>query len=177
MKIYFTNEHINVWATLHAAARDADMAIDNYREFKPRDGRFAIGVSFNGYGSEAVHSARRPNARDEWVRSNEYAAAWDQWGVLLSAVFSHDPSAYAGGVKHPYYAGAEDFHHKTGDRFKREFSFDALKEADLRRGEPFHIDHVFRYDPSRGGFTEHVRRCTKGAGSDGVNQCSAVMVR
>jgi hypothetical protein len=47
------------------------------------------------------------------TQSGEYkAATWDEWGVVLAAVFAADTDADA-----TYYQGAEHFHWMTGNRF------------------------------------------------------------
>jgi hypothetical protein len=45
--------------------------------------------------------------------SEYYAATWDQWGIVLGALFAIDPSARVPGV----YADGGDFHWQTGGRF------------------------------------------------------------
>jgi hypothetical protein len=42
------------------------------------------------------------------------AASWDEWGVVLAFIFDADPDAFVKGV----YAGADDFHDRTADRFE-----------------------------------------------------------
>lgn len=175
MQIYFSRE-VPTHFDIYRAGADAGMDIDNVREFTPRDDRFIGGWSFNGYGGNQYHSARRPNTRDSYVRKVEYAASWDQWGVLLSNILHVDPEAFIGGVKYSYYAGSDDFHRKTGDRFKRVSTIEDLITAAMQRGEPGFHDHVFRYDPALGGFTQFVHRCIKGRDGSG-NQCGAVKVR
>lgn len=44
----------------------------------------------------------------------EYAATWDQWGLLLGHLFSIDPDAHTGRTG---YRSSADFHYKTGHRF------------------------------------------------------------
>lgn len=176
MQIYLSKSHgenvtlSDVWA----AARSAEMTCDNETRRKSRYADTSHTITFSGYGGES-RSNRRPNDRGASRSWDAYAATWDQWGILLSVLFSLDPYMKVGGHKHPYYDGADDFHRQTGDRFKRVFTLRDLTTAAMRRGEPGHHDHVFRYDPARGGFTEHVSRCIKGRNDDG--QCSAVVVR
>lgn len=46
------------------------------------------------------------------------AATWDEWGVVLAAIFAADPAARAGGsAARPIYGSAEHFHHTTAGRF------------------------------------------------------------
>ena len=52
--------------------------------------------------------------------SDDIGATWDEWGVAFAAIFTADPEALAGSVKHPTYDGADDFHRKTGYRFSED---------------------------------------------------------
>lgn len=78
-----------------------------------------------------------------------HAATWDEWGVVLAAVFATDPKAIAGSVKHPIYKGAEHYHTVTGDRFREGLPEDT------------HQNHRWDYSPER-----LTRSCTH-------NGCSA----
>lgn len=153
----------------------AEMVLDNEARRKSRYADTSHTLTFNGYGSDAVHSARQANDRGRGASMGLYAATWDQWGVLLSNLFYADPQMKVGGHKRPYYDGADDFHRATGDRFKRVFTYADLAERDLRAGVPAHRDHTFRFDPSLGGFAVRVFRCTKGAREG--HQCQARQVR
>lgn len=64
------------------------------------------------------------------------AAAWDQWGIFLAALFAADPHMIAGGPGKPTYADAEDFHAKTAQRFTW------LTYGDSR----YHRLHKFEWD-------------------------------
>lgn len=155
MRIYLTTE---VTPTeFYTAARNARMHTENTRHFQPRGGGF--GISFSGYGSDEVHSHRRPNdrGRNGW---GAYAASWDQWGVLLANLFAIDPDMVVGSVKHPTYDGAEHFHRLTDGRFRDVVTLDDLPD--------FHGDHTFRYRPELGSMSSSVHACTK---------CSALQVR
>lgn len=57
-------------------------------------------------------SSFRPNQRD--YDPDDYAATWDEWGIVIGHLFSQDPAAHFG--RHSY-RSAEDFHYKTGHRF------------------------------------------------------------
>ena len=53
-----------------------------------------------------------------WTADNrDLAASYDEWGVVLGAVFAVDPDAICGSAKRPVYAGANDYHWQTGERF------------------------------------------------------------
>lgn len=45
---------------------------------------------------------------------NYAAATWDEWGIVLNAIFELDPDAVVLGV----YESAEHFHWVTGDRYR-----------------------------------------------------------
>lgn len=80
-------------------------------------------------------STHRPNG---WYRDRDesaYAATWDEWGMFLSALFEQDPDMVT-----PYYADANDFHIKTGDRFK-------MLTAPYQHGGS---GHKWQYNPDTG---------------------------
>lgn len=177
MKLYMSATYggLITLGDLWKFAQRAEMYTLNETQRNSRYADTSHTLSFNGYGSDTTHSARRANDRGQGASMGLYAATWDQWGVLLSSLFFHDPLMKVGGHKRPYYDGADDFHFQTGGRFKRVFTYADLIEADRRAGVPAHRDHRFRFDPSCGDFTTHVSRCTKGAREG--RQCKAVMVR
>jgi hypothetical protein len=46
------------------------------------------------------------------------SATWDEWGVVMAAIFAADLTTRMGGTQErPIYANAEDFHWQTGERF------------------------------------------------------------
>ena len=45
--------------------------------------------------------------------SGEDAATWDEWGIVLNALYDADPTMIVKGV----YDDAADFHYKTGTRY------------------------------------------------------------
>ena len=61
------------------------------------------------------------------------AASWDQWGIFLGFIFENDPDAVCWAYK-----DAEDFHWKTGDRFRT-----LLNSKDAKR---FHKWGLGEYD-------------------------------
>lgn len=168
MQLYTSQPGLILGRHIYAAEQVAEMVVENYKVRKGRHGGDTL--TFNGYGSDETHSARRPNTRDPWVRSNYYAATWDQWGVFLSVLFAHDPAMRVGGYKRPYYTGSADFHFQTDGRFNQDMVLSHMREAGL-----FHGDHRFGFDPSLGGMSVHVSRCTKTL--DDSTQCTARLVR
>lgn len=62
-------------------------------------------------------NAGRYRNSGKWGSDGEEAATWDEWGIVLAAVFAADPDAICGSAKRPVYAGADDFHWQTGERF------------------------------------------------------------
>jgi len=130
MKLYMT-QFIGLGA-LYRAADNASMHVTNAKQHGSRYADIARVIEFNGSGG-AIRSTRRPN----WgYVTDEYAATWDQWGLLLSDLFYLDPKMKVGGYKHPYYRNADDFHFQTGDRFKRRFRVEDLPD--------FHGDHSWQ---------------------------------
>jgi hypothetical protein len=61
-----------------------------------------------------VLSGTSPRRGQSTIGDSEYyAATWDQWGIVLGALFEADPDARVAQV----YEGADDFHWQTSDRF------------------------------------------------------------
>lgn len=77
-------------------------------------------------------TSNRPNASN-----TENAATWDEWGIVLAAIFEADPTAIMGSAKRPVYADRDDYHWKTGDRFRSLTS----SSDDL-----YHANHYWRWD-------------------------------
>lgn len=147
MKLYCTQAVM--LGDLYRAANTAKMVVENENWHGSRYPGIERVIEFNGYGDE-IHSARRPNTRDPWVRQNYYAATWDQWGLLLAVMFETDPDMKVGGYKRPYYDGAADFHRKTDGRFAVQHSTVDVEPAD------FHGDHTFKWD----GLSTKCTRCS-----------------
>lgn len=152
MKIYLSK--VVDASDFYRAAFHAQMWTENERWHGSRYADVAEVLEFNGYGNDDVHSARRPNER---VSTGNYAATWDQWGILLALIFDLDPDAKVGGYKRPYYNGADDFHYQTGARFTDTGVINAGIMAMLT---DFHGDHTWR-----SGNYYYEQHCTK---------CSAV---
>lgn len=84
---------------------------------------------------------------------DDMAATWDEWGVVIARLFNLDANAVFGSVKHPNYANAEDFHRKTGDRFRSlELPEDTHQRHNWVSPSPF-------YEP--GGLVARPQTCSK----------------
>lgn len=75
-------------------------------------------------------SSFRPNQRDHGP--DDYAATWDEWGIVIGQLFARDPAAHFGRNS---YRSAEDFHYKTGHRFVPGFITPAMQHR-RHRWEP-----------------------------------------
>ena len=93
-------------ADLFTAASIAGVRIDDWSIHGSKTRRTAL--RFYVFGS----SSYRPNQRS--YGPGDYAATWDEWGVLLGHLFAVDPDAHTGRYG---YLSANDFHYKTGHRF------------------------------------------------------------
>lgn len=76
---------------------------------RSRKGALILGLEGNG--------SRRNTGK--YGASDEHAATWDEWGVVLAAVFATDPNAFAGSKSYPVYHDADHFHWATANRFLR----------------------------------------------------------
>lgn len=65
------------------------------------------GVEFSLTGT----SHRRPNTGQRGA-GDDYAATWDEWGIVLGRLFEADPNMTC-----TYYTDRDDFNFKTGSRF------------------------------------------------------------
>lgn len=74
-------------------------------------------------------SSFRPNQRD--YGSEDYAATWDEWGIVFGHLFARDPDAHCGRNS---YRSADDFHYKTGYRFVPGFLTPAMQHRRHRWG-------------------------------------------
>ena len=79
------------------------------REFRPRS--FAHGFEFFLTGSSKYNAAHQ-SAQGGY--SYEKAATWDEWGIVIAALYAVDPDAQIG-----YYANRADFITKTRDEAER----------------------------------------------------------
>lgn len=102
MRIH-TNNLDAVLDAIHATTRKMHGVSPDITEHGSRSRKGAIELHLTGT------SPYRPNrSHEEW----EYAATYDEWGVVLGEIFETDPDARC-----VYYEDAEDFHWKTGGRF------------------------------------------------------------
>jgi hypothetical protein len=75
---------------------------------RKRDHAFELVLS-----AEPRKGRRHRNTGSRGANTYEAAAYWDEWGIVLAWLFSVDPKATCWA-----YDDAEDFHHKTGGRFR-----------------------------------------------------------
>lgn len=75
--------------------------------------------------------------------NQDRAATWDEWGVVLAAVFAADPHAICGTAKRPVYAGVNDFHWQTGERFVH--APPAIETGGRALPEDTHTSHHWDY--------------------------------
>lgn len=99
------------------------------------------------------NSPRHPNSGRWGADTYEYAATWDEWGMVLAAVYAADPDAICGSVKHPVYAGADDFHRQTGERFA------GIQKGEAPNSLPADTHALHRWEPVRAG-AQQCRKCT-----------------
>lgn len=97
-------------ADIHAATRDLPGVYIDISPHGSRSRASAYEVSLEGNGY------RKNSGR--YGAGDEYAATWDEWGVVIARLFDIDPQAFWGSAKRPNYSDAEDFHQLTGDRFR-----------------------------------------------------------
>lgn len=95
---------------------------------RSRDGAVELRLEGNGYAR---------NTGQYGADGYEQGATWDEWGVVLAAIFDTDPNAFAGSAKYPVYAGAGHFHAITCNRFTPEgLPGDTHKRHNWRGGYP-----------------------------------------
>lgn len=75
---------------------------------RARQRAFEVSLEGNGHLKNSGH----------YGAAADQGATWDEWGVIIARLFYLDPHAFWGSAKRPTYAGAEDFHELTGDRFR-----------------------------------------------------------
>jgi len=85
---------------------------------------------------------RRGNSGRYGAALGQYAATWDEWGMVFARLFALDPD-----MDCDAYHGAEDFHYKTGQRFS---TFGILLSAPTTTA-----DHWQFRDPADLAFTPH----------------------
>ncbi len=122
-------------------------------EHGSRSRRGALELRLTGNGT------RRPNS-GRWGAEpygGEYAATWDEWGVVIAAVYAADPDAIWGSAKRPVYAGADDFHWQTGERFAHVALILEVGDYVLLMPEDTHAVHMWDY-VAQG--TRECRKCS-----------------
>jgi len=102
--------HTNVLTAgdVHAAMRDmpvtyAQVTVKGSRSHERR-------LDIHLYAFEDGPGRRRPNFGKN---PEEWAAHWDEWGILIQRLFVADPAAHIG-----QYGEEAEFHWQTGNRFK-----------------------------------------------------------
>lgn len=117
MRIHTSNDV--TYSTIFDAAKFAGVGIDvDNHASRTHDTAWEIKLT----GS----SSRRPNNRGAWRESDDHAATWDEWGMVLGYIFWIDPAARVGSVTRPAYADATDFEFKTDYRFAANIKPDDL---------------------------------------------------
>lgn len=97
--------------------------LEIYEATKGLDGVYA---EVTAHGSRSKEYAYEVSLEGNGYRKNtglygaaeNFAATWDEWGVVIARLFDLDPDAFWGTAKRPTYANAEDFHRATGERFR-----------------------------------------------------------
>jgi hypothetical protein len=69
--------------------------------------------------------------------SNGYAATYDEWGWLMAHLYSIDPDAVWGSVKHPQYANRDHFDHITGLTYNPAILLTFLDTPTPDGGDPY----------------------------------------
>lgn len=72
-------------------------------------------------GNSGSYGAMRPEY-------DGYAATFDEWGWLLTALYAIDPHMVVGTVKYPVYADRADFDHATGLTYNPEALIQRINE-------------------------------------------------
>lgn len=99
MRIHTNLNFTDFQQAVHDGAA-AGVQAETLREYgsRKRGRAFEVGLSGNS-------TRRRQDGK-------EYAATWDEWGMVLAAIFAADPEATC-----DFYADARDFHYKTNWRY------------------------------------------------------------
>lgn len=139
MRIH-TDKTSAVWGAIYEAVRGLPGVYSDVSEYGSRSRKGALELRLRG------NSGRHPNSGRWGADSGEYAATWDEWGIVLAAVFDADPEAICGTAKRPVYAGADDYHWQTGERF-----------AAGTMPEDTHVNHLWNW---RATGEQECRKCT-----------------
>lgn len=123
--------HTNVltWKDILSATAKIPGVYANYSEHGSRTHARAFEVRLEGNGY-----AR--NTGTSGADGYETGATWDEWGAFMAALYTIDPDAVWGSVKHPTYVDREDFLYRTDWRF----------DPWGRLPQDTHKRHVWRFD-------------------------------
>lgn len=110
-------------AQILAAVRQAGAYAERLTTHRSRSRTVAFDLVLSGDSPRPANSGTRgANAHK--------AASWDQWGIVLAAMYSRDPHLVT-----PYYADAEQFHAVTVGRF------DPVVGITSRTDPRYHANH------------------------------------
>lgn len=113
MRIH-TNDPDAVLDTIHGTTRKMHGVSANITKHGSRSRTGAIELKLTGTSNRRVNAG---TARNIDRFNLPYAATYDEWGVVLAAIFEADPDAFAGSAKNPVYRDFDHFHYATGARF------------------------------------------------------------
>lgn len=130
---------------LIAMAADGPINFERLSEHRSNSHKRAFEVKLSGSGTHKNDGAYG-------AQTDVQAATYDEWGVFLGRLYDIDPALIVGTVKRPIYAGVNDFHYQTGERF------DA--DAGLTWDQQHKTRHAWRTDWDGGGWS---RECKCGA--------------
>lgn len=82
----------------------------------------------------APGEGRRYGNSGSYGRGRDWAATYDEWGWLLSALFRLDPGMVVGSVKYPVYDGRAHFDERTGLTYNPHELIDQIQRYD---GDPY----------------------------------------
>lgn len=127
------------------AAKDGPIAFERLTEHGSRSHARAFEVKLSGSGTHKNDGAYG-------AQTDVQAATYDEWGIFLGRLYAIDPGMIVGTVKRPIYAGLNDFHYQTGERF------------DPVRGITWEQQHKKRHKwRTEWDYDEWIRTCNCGA--------------
>jgi hypothetical protein len=77
---------------------------------------------------------------------NDHALTWDEWGVILAALYVADPHMVCGSVKRPVYASSAHYHWATGGRFLSTFTECPTHRWEYLPSDDAMLSHACRKD-------------------------------
>lgn len=110
--IIHTDKPLEVRDAIHRASRSRDCVAQTLQRGSRKR---ATSIHFSLAGNGGRHTTRCNSGN--WGAGSENAAHWDDWGVVIAAVFEADPNASIPRV----YETADDFHRITNNRFTGPF--------------------------------------------------------